>query len=103
GSQSLVVPCVAHGHPAPHYRWYHDRGGMQVPLPPYGGGLAAGAMLAQNGGGSDSREGVLLLEPGRLQDPVAVITCEATNSAGKDSMEVRVERSAMGMSVSVTP
>ncbi|CAL4194627.1 unnamed protein product, partial [Meganyctiphanes norvegica] len=103
GSQSLVVPCVAHGHPVPQYRWYQNRGGMQVALPPTSVGIAPGSMTRTSTPQGSSDEGVLLLEPGRLQDTVAIITCEADNSAGRDTMEIRVERSTMGLIVTVQP
>ncbi|XP_064101850.1 cell adhesion molecule Dscam2-like [Macrobrachium nipponense] len=88
----LVLPCVAHAHPPPQYRWWQERGGEKIPLSTTSGSVNRGADVGV--GRSRGREGVLLLDglSHNAEDEAIKIVCEASNEAGRATMEVRVER-----------
>ncbi|XP_068213179.1 cell adhesion molecule Dscam2-like isoform X2 [Palaemon carinicauda] len=88
----LVLPCVAHAHPPPQYRWWQERGGEKIPLSPTSGNANRGSDLGVSR--SRGREGVLLLDAlnHNAEDEAIKLVCEASNEAGRATMEIRVER-----------
>ncbi|XP_063872912.1 cell adhesion molecule Dscam2-like [Scylla paramamosain] len=97
-SKPLVLPCVAHAHPPPQYRWWQELGGEKVPISSSTTAVVGGSSgrLGADVGG-DWRKiggGVLLLDPASqgLGEDAAKLVCEASNEAGRATMEVSVER-----------
>ncbi|XP_037800411.1 Down syndrome cell adhesion molecule-like protein Dscam2 [Penaeus monodon] len=98
-TKPLVLPCVAHAHPPPEYRWWQVRGDEKLPLLTSSNsmGVPIGAGGGEGGGAQGwGRGGVVVLDPTRLElvDESTTLVCQASNEAGRTTMEVRIERSA---------
>ncbi|XP_042865020.1 Down syndrome cell adhesion molecule-like protein Dscam2 [Penaeus japonicus] len=97
-TKPLVLPCVAHAHPPPEYRWWQVRGEEKLPLMTSSNsmGVPIGSGGGDAGGGQGwGRGGVVVLDPTRLElvDESTTLVCQASNEAGRTTMEVRIERS----------
>ncbi|XP_071527560.1 cell adhesion molecule Dscam2-like isoform X6 [Panulirus ornatus] len=96
-AKPLVLPCVAHAHPPPKYRWWQERGGEKIPISSSSSSAVGGGRSSEVGGTRTwGKGGMLLLDPtaqGTIEDTVTLV-CEASNEAGRATMEIRVERAA---------
>ncbi|XP_076065783.1 cell adhesion molecule Dscam2-like isoform X4 [Oratosquilla oratoria] len=112
----LIIPCVAHSHPPPSYKWWMEANGKRTPLDPAAmssrgvGGSGGGSGGVGNSGGSGGTgtgglqdKGVLVIQPFHSHVRQArTIICEAINPVGRASMEVHISRT-MNLGVQVNP
>ncbi|KAK8735149.1 hypothetical protein OTU49_005520, partial [Cherax quadricarinatus] len=97
------MPCVAHAHPPPQYRWWRELGGKKetISTSSTAGSTTGGKVSVTRSGEVGGTKiwgngGVLLLDPtahGTPDDKTSLV-CEASNEAGQATMEIRVERAA---------
>ncbi|KAG7158553.1 Down syndrome cell adhesion molecule-like protein 2-like 12, partial [Homarus americanus] len=94
-SKPLVLPCVANAHPPPKYRWWQERGGEKIPIITSSTGVVGSGRTSEMGGTRTwGNGGVMLLDPNThaSSDDTTKLVCEASNEAGRATMEIRVER-----------